>query len=571
MDFKALFQQILTLLQNLNQKQKIVMVATLVAVIAFIAFLVVYSTTTKATDDGYSVLFDNISSKDAALIIQQLEKDEIPYKLKNESTILVPKEAVYEERIKVASLGLPADSRVGFELFDKQEFGATDFDQNVKFLRALEGELARTIESLTPIVKANVHIAIPKESVFVSKQVQPSASVVVELQPNMILTPKQIHGIKNLVSSAVAKMDIENVKVISADGESLGENDDITKSNELAKTQLKYRRSVEKAYEEKIMKLLAPLLGGEQKVVAKVTIDFDFSRKESTKEMYDPESVVRSEQVTEEKREGFREKEIGGVPGAVSNIGPVEGLDDGLKEKYQKSSTTTNFEITKQVSNIKSEFAIIKRVTAAVVVDGKYKKEEDATGNLVATFIPLSEAELNKITNIVKKSIGYSETRGDDVAVSNFEFNPDAIKVQKLTDFQKFMKALEPFLPFIKYALAALLLFMFYKKVIIPFAQKMLEIKTDEEEIQMPSLEGLKDDQEDALEKYNDMKKKVEKQLGIAGGTTEGDIKLEILQEKLRTMIEEKPEDAAILLKSLITDEMELEGDNFSKGARGKK
>lgn len=568
MDFKALFHQVIHLLQNLNQKQKIVMVATLVVFIAFIAFLIVYSTSTKNNDDAYGVLFDNISAKDAALIVQQLDKDEIPYKLKNENTILVPKEYVYEERIKVASLGLPANSRVGFELFDKQEFGATDFDQSVKFLRALEGELSKTVESLSPITKANIHIAIPKDSVFVSKQVKPSASVVLELKPNMILTPKQINGIKNLVSSAVSKMPIENVKVISAEGESLGEDDDITRSNELAKTQLKYRRNIEKAYEEKIMKLLAPLLGGEEKVVAKVTIDFDFSQKESTKEMFDPESVVRSEQVNEEKREGFREKEIGGVPGAVSNVGPVEGLDDGTKEKYQKSSTTTNFEISKQVSNIKGEFAIIKRVTAAVVVDGKYEKEEDANGNLVAKFIPLSENDLNKITDIVRKSIGFNTERGDNVAVSNFEFNPNAIKVQKLTDFQKFMKMIEPFLPFIKYGLAALLLFIFYKKVIVPFGQKMLEIKTDEDEIEMPSLAGLEDDQEDAMEKYNDMKKKVEKQLGIAGGTTEGDIKLEILQEKLRNMIEEKPEDAAILLKSLITDEMEFDADSFSKGKK---
>ncbi len=570
MDFKALFHQILTLLQNLNQRQKIVMVATLIAVIAFIAFLVVFSTTAKEGDDGYGVLFDGVSSKDAALIVQQLEKDKIPYKLKSENTILVPKESVYQERIKVASLGLPADSRVGFELFDKQEFGATDFDQNIKFLRALEGELARTIESLKPIVKANVHIAIPKESVFVSKQIAPSASVVLELQPNMILTPIQIQGIKNLVASAVAKMSVENVKVISADGESLGENDDITKSNELAKTQLKYRKNTEKAYEDKIVNLLSPLLGGEQKVVAKVTIDFDFSQKDSTKETFDPESVVRSEQVTEEKREGFKEQQVGGVPGAVSNIGPVQGLDDGLKEKYQKSATTTNFEISKQTSNIKGEFAIIKRVTAAVVVDGKYKREETPLGN-TATFIPLSEDELNKITDIVKKAIGYTETRGDEVAVNNFEFNPEAIKVQNLTEWQKFVKALEPFLPFIKYGLAALLLFIFYKKIILPFAQKMLEIKTDEEEIQMPSLDGLKDDQEDALEKYNDMKKKVEKQLGIAGGSSENDIKLEILQEKLRTMIEEKPEDAAILLKSLINDEMDMDGDSFSRGGRGKK
>jgi len=568
MDFKALIQQIITLMQNLNKKQKAVMLITLIAVIAFLAFLIIYGTSSSKNQDGYAVLFEGISAKDSSLIVEQLKKDNVKYVLKNENTILVEKENVYSQRIKVASMGLPANSKVGFELFDKQEFGATDFDQKVKFLRAIEGELAQTIESLKPISEAKVHIALPKESVFVSKQIPPSASVIINMLPNMILTPKQINGVKNLVASSIPKLSKENVTVVNSDGEALGENDEFSQATERAKVQLKYKRSMEKAYEEKIIKLLSPLLGGESKVVAKVTVDYDFSQTESMSESFSPDTVVRSEQVNEEKREGYRKEQLGGVPGAVSNIGPVQGLDEDLKEKYQKSQTTTNFEISKTTSNIKGEFATLKRVTAAVVVDGRYQMVEDDTGSKVATYVALNANELEQITNIVRKSIGYSQARGDEVAVSNFEFNPEAIKVVNLTQFEKIMKVLEPYMPFIKYILAAIILFVFYNKVIVPFGKKMLEIKTEEEEDNLPQLESLQSEQDDTLDKYNDMKKKVEKQLGISDGFSENDIKFEILQEKLRAMIEEKPEDAAILLKSLIKDEMDLDMDSFSKGKK---
>jgi flagellar biosynthesis/type III secretory pathway M-ring protein FliF/YscJ len=140
--------------------------------------------------------------------------------------IKVPKEYVYQQRIKVASQGIPGNSKVGFELFDQQQFGATDFEQKIKYLRALEGELSTTIEALVPIEKAKVHIAFPKETVFVAKQIPPSASVIVKLVPNMILTPKQIRGIKNLTSAAVAKLTAENVKVVKENGDPLGEHDE---------------------------------------------------------------------------------------------------------------------------------------------------------------------------------------------------------------------------------------------------------------------------------------------------------------------------------------------------------
>lgn len=420
MDIRAVIEQLQRLFSKLTTKQRIVVASTIISVIGFIIFLVVYNARTSNEFDGYKLLFDGLTPKDSALIVQQLQTDKIPYKLPNESTILVQSDKVYPQRIKMASMGLPKSSQVGYELFDKQEFGATDFEQKIKYLRALEGELARTIESLQPIEKASVNIALPKESVFVSKEIPPTASVVLTLNVGQILSQAQIYGIKNLVSSSVPKLEAENVKIINQNGEPLGENDELADSKERAQAQLRYKQNLEKMYEDKIVHILAPIIGGVDKVVAKVTMEFDFDQKESEQEVFDPNNVVRSEQTLEEKREGFKPKEIGGVPGAVSNIGPVEGLDENnLRDKYQKSQTTTNYEITKTTSKIKGEFASLKRISAAVVVDGKYAKLEDGT----LEYAALDENDVTKIDSLVRQAIGYNPERSDEVTVTNFRFD----------------------------------------------------------------------------------------------------------------------------------------------------
>ena len=187
MDFDALVKQIITLTKNLNKQQKIVIVVTMVVIVALISFLIVYNSSNRVKgDDGFRVLFDNLADTDAALIVQNLEKNKIPYKIPEDGVIEVPKDVVQKVRLQVASLGLPKKSVVGFELFDKQEFGASDFEQNIKYLRALEGELSKTIEAINVVRSAKVNIAIPKESLFVSQQTPVTASVMVELQPNMI-------------------------------------------------------------------------------------------------------------------------------------------------------------------------------------------------------------------------------------------------------------------------------------------------------------------------------------------------------------------------------------------------
>lgn len=565
MDIGAVFKQIGEFYNNkINKQQKIVILGILIAIIAFVAYLIVFSTNKDGgIKSGYAVLFEGVDPSDSALIVQHLQQNQIPYELKKEDTILVPKSQVYEQRIALASKGIPKSSKVGFEIFDTKDFGATDFDQKIKFIRATEGELSRTIETLIPIESASVHIALPKESVFVSKDTLPTASVVVKIRENMVLSPSQVLGIKNLVSAAISKLTPENVKIVNEYGETLGENAEEHSSRELSKIismQMRYKTNYEKALEEKIVNILAPVVGGGDRVVAKVTAEFDFRQTKSTQESFDPNNVVRSEQSLEEKREGLKPKEVGGVPGVVSNIGPVQGLSEQGGEKYEKSTNTTNYEVGKTVSEIKGEFGVLKRLSVAVVVDGSYEKfQEDGIEKL--RYVPLSQESMEKINALARQAVGFDKGRGDEISVSNFELNSatQAFKPQDKWDAlsQEIKKYLDPFAPIIKYLIVFLIAFVFYKKIIAPFAEKMLADKQDDDELLESMLDGEEVRESDS--KLSEMRKRVEEQLGGDGLFNEEDIKYDILVERMRDMISEKPQEVAALFQKLIIDELGVE------------
>jgi flagellar M-ring protein FliF len=560
MDFRVLFSQLVVLYAKLTKQQKVIIATAVVGIVAFLIFLVVY-TANKNMDTKYVVLFDSLSSSDAAKVVEQLEKENIPYELKDNNIIKVPRDVVYKQRIAIAAQGIPKDNGVGFELFDNQEFGATKFDQDVKYLRALEGELSRTINALSPIESASVSLAIPKETLFVSKEIPPSASVMVQLVDGRNLSSKQIRGIKNLVAAAVAKMDSSSVMLVNSDGETLGDEDEMSQMGELSIVQQRYKTKEEKKRQKKIIQMISPFVGGDKKVVAQVTIDYDFSIKNSTSEVYDPENVVRSEQISEEKREGASPTQVGGVPGTVSNIGPVEGLKSNQKgEKYEKNTGTTNYEVGKTVSTTKSQFARIKRITAAVIVDGKYKNKLDENGAFTdeLEYEPLAQTDLEALSSLVSRSIGIDETRGDQISVKNLQFKRDVIAsgndgVSQALNFSE--TYLAPFSGLFKYLFVLILLFIVYKKAISPFAQKMLEISKEEDMVERPSLEIDADEEEDLIEKVQAMRKKVEDQLGVGEGFNEDELKHDVLLEKVKTMAEDTPEEVASLLQALLVEE----------------
>jgi flagellar M-ring protein FliF len=556
LNFEALFKQLVEFLNKLNKRQKIIIFGAVVAVVLVLTFLIVYNTAGSTNKQGYSILFQNLDTKDEALIVQYLDKKHIPYVLPSAGVIEVPSDMVQKVRLQVAAKGLPKNGKVGFELFDKSSFGATAFEENVKYLRALEGELANTIQSIDAVEDATVNIAIPKPSVFVSQQTPPTASVLVKLKPGMILTPQQIKGIKWLVAAAVPKLKPSNVKIIDQYGNILGENDQLTQNNQLLKIEALYTKNLEKSLENKIVSILAPIVGGANKVVAKVTVDIDFSQVQSKSTVYSPNNVVRSEQTIQESRIGVQPKPVGGVPGAVSNIGPVKGLkNSNVINKYTKSEDTTNYEISTTITDVKKPFAKIKRITAAVVVDGHYEKGKDGK----IKFIPLTKQELSNIQTLVENAIGYDPKRGDSVTVSCFEFAQNDIAKHQST-IGKIMDSVNtyigPISAVLKYLFLALVLFVFYKKVIVPFSQKMLEVKVEEEE-EAPKEEVVIDEEEveSTYDKIKELKEKVEQQLGINSDVNEDELKYEVLLDRVTKMVEEYPEQVAKVLENLLKEE----------------
>lgn len=562
MDFKVLFSQLAVLYTKLTQQQRIIIAVAIVGIVSFLIFMVVF-TANKNVNDKYEVLFDSLSSSDAAKVVEQLEKDEIPYELLDNNVIKVPKDVVYKERIAIASLGIPKDGGVGFELFDTQEFGATSFDQKIKHLRALEGELSRTINALSPIDNSSVSLALPKETLFVSKEVAPTASIMVTLLEGRSLSSNQIRGIKNLVASAVPKLTSENVTLVNGDGVTLGDENEMAQMGELSVVQQKYKSKEEKKRQKKIIQIISPFVGGASKVIAQVAVEYDFSVKNSTSETFNPENVVRSEQTSEEKREGGSAEQVGGVPGTVSNIGPVQGLkkQDG-SEKYEKNTGTTNYEVGKTVQTTKSQFARIKRITAAVIVDGKYTNKLDADGVDTGEieYLALEESDLEALSSLVRQSIGINEERGDVISVKNLQFKrestepgKDAVsQVSSLIDLY-----IAPFSGVFKYLFVLILLLIVYKKVIAPFSVRMLEVSKEDDDLEKPFLDLADDEDEDLIEKVQAMRKKVEDQLGVNDGFNEDELKHDVLLEKVKIMVSDAPEDIAILLQALLSEEAE--------------
>lgn len=539
-EFKNMIHQIGLLYQKLSKRQRLVIAVSIVVVIAFLVFLALYKSSSAGANSGYAVLVQDIGVGDSAAIVAKLEQNGIPYQLENERTILVPQEHLYQQRMMIASEGLIKDRGTGFELFDNQQFGATSKEMDVKFQRAIEGELARTISALEPVEKAVVHIAFPKESVFTERQVPPTASVTVTLKSKLVR--KQIDGIKNIVAAAVPRLTLDNVHIIDQKGTPLDLQENY--ENELLKEIENFRKARVAELEDKIFKALEPY--GE--VRGGVNIEVNSTRMESLIELYDPNTVIRSEQSLKEESQGRKTPVIQGVPGAVSNIGPVEGLDgpNGL-EWSKKEQITTNNEVSKTTTNIKNQIATIGKVSVGILIPKKYTDSLNERDEIQRTFTNRTQAEIASIEKTVRDIIAFNPVRGDSVSVSEYEQLPK-LESKALTIYDKYIS---PLLPSIKYIIAAILLFVFYKKVIQPFMQKMLtDIAEGEEEFKPEEVSV--EEAEDALEKFNKARKRVEEGLGLTDTIDEDSLQYDILIEKLRALVNEKTEEVASVLQSLV-------------------
>jgi flagellar M-ring protein FliF len=407
---------------TINQRMVI-----LVALAGSVAGLIALTLWTQ--QPNMQVLFTNLGSEDAAAIIDKLKETKVPYETTGGgSTVLVPSEQVHDLRLQLATQGLPHGGGVGFEIFDRTSIGMSEFVQKLNYRRALQGELARTIAQMPEVERARVHLAIPERRLFATEQEKARGSVILSLRNGQQLSQAQVQGVIHLVSSSVEGLQARDVTVVDGHGRMLSATA-TDETSGLTNAQLDYQRSIEKDVETRIQTMLERIVGPD-KAVVRVSSLVDFRKVETTEERYDPNSqVVRSEQRGQEKANGSNGVG-GGVPGVQSNVPP--GRDQELAQtsssSNQTKNETVNYEISRTVSKIVEPVGVIKQLSVAVLVDGMYepvKAGEGEAANVSAAarrYIPRSEEDLKRIEDIVKKAMGFSAERQDQVQVVNVQF-----------------------------------------------------------------------------------------------------------------------------------------------------
>lgn len=385
-----------------------------------------------ATQPDYTVLYSDLSTADAAGVVERLKELKIAYRIEGSTISISPPDMVHELRMTLASEGLPKTGTVGFELFDGTNLTTTTMGEMIKKQRALQGELERTIMSLDAVLSARVHISQPEKTIFAKQAQETGASVLLKLRPGGELDKKQIRGIANFVASGIEGLKPENVTIIDVYGNLLTPKDEDGEQLGADATRLQYAREVEKGYIQRIEAMLAKVLGP-GKVVARVTADLDFSANEREEESFDPGGkVLRSERSIEEGSGGAAGK--GGVAGAQTNLTNDPKLlapPDATTEQSARRENVKNFEVSRAVTKTAQARGKLVRLSAAVLVDGLYNDGDavaDAKGGTKAkkAFIPLSQEMLAQVEGIVKSAVGYDSTRGDVVTVENVPFfQPD--------------------------------------------------------------------------------------------------------------------------------------------------
>jgi flagellar M-ring protein FliF len=412
-------QAFLAFFKSLGASRIVAMGAVTIALVGFFAFLIM-----RATAPQMTALFTDLSVEDSSAIIKDLERQAIPYEMRNEGAILmVPKERVTRLRMKLAEAGLPKGGGVGYEIFDKSDaLGATSFIQNINHLRALEGELARTIRALDRVQSARVHLVLPERPLFSRDRVEPSASIVLKVRGT--LDPTQVRAIRHLVASAVNGLKPQRVSVVDESGRLLanGSADQTPGGVTADERKLAFETRLREQIESIVTSVVGP---GRARV--QLTAEFDFNRITQTSDKFDPESrVVRSSQTREEimaagdNREG-QVTVANELPGGQQQQQQQRPGDQQQQQQQQqreqnrKSEEIVNYEISRTTKTEVIEGGRINRISVAVVVDGNYTKHDK--GDLV--YEPRGKEEIDRIAALVRTAIGFDAKRGDQVEVAN--------------------------------------------------------------------------------------------------------------------------------------------------------
>jgi flagellar M-ring protein FliF len=490
--FKQHFEKLIQYWSNRTATQRMLL-AGLAASMVIVFLVMIYF----LNQPDMRVLYTKLAPEDAARVVDLLKASKTPYELRdNGTTVMVPSEAVYEQRLKVAGEGAMHGQGVGFELFDQLKVGQTDFVQRINYTRALQGELSRTISEFPQVEKTRVHLVLPQKSLFIEEQKKASASVVLTLKRGQKLDAKQLQGIVNLVSMSVEGLTPEHVTITDTTGQSLYQPRSDSGMDGMSTTQFEFKNTYEANLENRLEQLLTPILGPGRSI-AKVNVDLDFSQRTTRKELYDPNvSVVRSEQKSEESTQGTAAVDAAGSTttprGGGAAVPNTNFRGEGYTgtestQKSNRENKTTNFEINKEEQNVVSPVGDLKRQSIAVIVDGTYEKVE---GKDTFTFVPRKAEELERIKQVVARAAGLDPARGDEIQVSTFEFGvPEGSGEQSLmqTMMEYAQRLGKPFLN-------GLLIFLFLILVVRPVVMALIRPRVTEEEIEtlerLPEGEG---------------------------------------------------------------------------------
>lgn len=566
--------QLLKFINNLNKSQRIILVSGFALLFIIVVGFLIYSSI-KAEDKKLNyTIASNLTQADVMRASEELEASGIQFVVSgsgNNLTLKTSQEFINIAKIKLVTSEAATNKHVGWEIFEKSSLGTTNFENKVKYLRALEGELSRSLESLSGVLKANVKIAIPKETIFIEKRADTTASAVISLKQGIHLTKKQIDGIKNFIASAVPDLKQENIQLIDQDGNLLEQNIDEENTIKSA-AQNKYKDKIEKDYEAKIISLLEPVVGT-GRVVAKVNVALDFVKKDVEEEIYSPEGSIRSQQVIENTNntQGMLPNN-GGVAGVDNNIQVPTTVGDGSKisSNSEGSNTVTNYEISRKVISQKDgNYTNIKRITASVTFDSAILKDHPDKGEFIASLESLSG-----------DAIGYDRGRGDTITVKDFKFvgakalnengqlvdefgnvinSGDGISV--VGTMSTIKSILQDYKDYIQYLIVGILLFVFYKKFIASSDIVILgdgnkkKLEADDDDIVKEMLTNYESEFDTATAQGR-LKSKVKSQIlnNIEGLDEESAAKYEVFIEELDREINNSPAEMARMIELLLSE-----------------
>ncbi len=506
--------QIINMIKSLPPSKRIVI--GLVPAIIIIGFIFLF---VWANQEDYQVLFNNLNPEDGGVIISKLKEMKVPYKIKGNGTVvLVPTDRVYELRLTLAQEGIPNGGNVGFEIFDKIDFRTPKMVQELNYRRALQGELARTINYFKEVKNARVFIAIPKESVFVEEAKPPSASIQLDLKSP--LPPQKLRAIVNLVSNAVAGLEPENVTVVDTTGRIIFNGSGKKDENLfLSESQIEYKEKLEEQIKNNIQSMLEQIVG-HGKAIVRVNADIDFTDMIMNTEEYDPSSaVIRSMKSSVESVKTGKGANVqrGSMLNQRAGILP-SGADS--QKTSTKKNTVTNYEINKVIKKMTVPSGRIKRLSVAVVVDGKYRIEKKKDGSIKKIYIPRTKEELKNYEELVKKAMGYNEDREDQVSVTSVAFSeasamPDFAVESKEKGFSLFAMAKEMKKTFINLVLIAMVFFFIIRPIIKSLRDIKIPTSTIEQKEELTEDEKMIERPEDKIQipevsTYNNREKIIE-------------------------------------------------------------